>query len=99
AWNALYSSRLDQVDVTPANHETFDAELTLGTLGPMRVARITGGRSSIARTPRHIVHAPGRVFSFILQARGRGVFAQYGHEAPLREGDITLCASAAPPSF
>ncbi len=42
-------------------------------LGPVRVARITCGRSSIARTPRHIVHAPGRVFSFILQARGRGV--------------------------
>jgi AraC-like DNA-binding protein len=99
AWNALYSSRLDQVDVTTANHETFEAELTLGTLGPMRVARITCGRSSFARTPRHIVHAPGRVFSFILQARGRGVFAQYGHEAPLEEGDITLCDSAAPHSY
>ena len=99
AWNALYSSRLDKVDVTPADHETFEAELTLGTLGPMRVARITCGRSSIARTPRHIVHAPGRVFSFILQARGHGVFAQYGHEASLEEGDITLCDSAAPHSF
>lgn len=99
AWNALYSSRLDKVDVTPANHDTFDAELTLGSLGPMRVARITCGRSSIARTPRHIVHAPGRVFSFILQARGRGVFAQYGHEAPLNEGDITLCDSAAPHAY
>lgn len=99
AWNALYSSRLDKVDVTPANQDTFEAELTLGTLGPMRVARITCGRSSIARTPRHIVHAPGRVFSFILQARGRGVFAQYGHEAALEEGDITLCDSAAPHSY
>lgn len=99
AWNVLYSSRLDQVDVTPADHETFDAELALGTLGPMRVARITCGRSSIARTPRHIVHAPGRVFSFILQARGRGVFAQYGHEATLGEGDLTLCDSAAPHAY
>ncbi|MEJ0036119.1 MAG: helix-turn-helix domain-containing protein [Gammaproteobacteria bacterium] len=99
AWNALYSARLDQVDVTPADHDTFDAELTLGNLGPIRVARITCGRSSIARTPRHIVHAPGRVFSFILQARGNGVFAQYGNEASLKEGDITLCDSAAPHSY
>ena len=98
AWAALYSSRLDKVDLTPAD-ENFEAELTLGTLGPMRVARMTCGRSSIARTPRHIVHAPGRAFSFILQARGGGVFAQYGNEAPLREGDITLCDSAAPHSF
>jgi AraC family transcriptional activator of tynA and feaB len=99
AWNALYSSRLENVDVTPADPETFDAQLTLGTLGPIRVARITCTRSSIARTPQHIVHAPGRVFSFILQARGSGVLAQYGHEAPLREGDITLCDSAAPHSY
>jgi len=99
AWNALYSSRLENVDVTPADTETFDAQLTLGTLGPIRVARITSARSSVARTPQHIVHAPGRVFSFILQARGSGVLAQYGHEAPLREGDITLCDSAAPHSY
>ena len=99
AWNALYSSRLENVDVTPADTETFDAQLTLGTLGPIRVARITSARSAIARTPQHIVHAPGRVFSFILQARGSGVLAQYGHEASLREGDITLCDSAAPHSY
>src|SRR4051812_18033451 len=99
AWNALYSSRLENVDVTPADCDTFDAQLTLGTLGPIRVARITSERSSIARTPQHIVHAPGRVFSFILQARGSGVLAQYGHEAFLREGDLTLCDSAAPHSY
>jgi AraC-like DNA-binding protein len=65
----------------------------------MRFARMTCGRSSILRTSRHIVHAPGRVFSFILQAHGSGRFSQYGHEAPLREGDITLCDSAAPHSY
>ena len=99
AWNALYSSRLDRVDVTPADQETFEAELAIATLGPIRLARMTCGRSSIARTARHIVHAPGRIFSFILQARGSGRFSQYGHEAPLREGDITLCDSAAPHSY
>jgi AraC family transcriptional activator of tynA and feaB len=98
AWNALYSSRLEKVDVTPADQDTFDAELTLGTLGPIRLARMVCARSSIVRTPRHIVHAPGRVFSFILQARGSGVLAQYGQEASLRAGDITLCDSAAPHS-
>jgi AraC-like DNA-binding protein len=99
AWAALYSSRLDNVDVTPADQDNFEAELALGTLGPMRLARISCGRSLIARTPRHIVHAPGRVFSFILQAHGSGLLAQYGNEAVLKEGDITLCDSAAPHSY
>ena len=99
AWNALYSSRLDKVDVTPADQDNFEAELALGTLGPMRVVRIICGRSLISRTPRHIVHAPGRMFSFVLQARGSGTFGQYGNEAALKEGDITLCDSAAPHSY
>jgi AraC-like DNA-binding protein len=99
AWNELYSSRLEKADVIPADLERFDAELRLGNLGPVRVARISCGRSSIARTPHHIGHALGRVFSFVLQVRGEGVLAHYGHECVLREGDITLCDSAAPHSY
>jgi AraC-like DNA-binding protein len=99
AWNELYSSRLEKADITPADQERFDAELRLGTLGPVRIARISCGRSSIARTPRHIGHALGRTFSFILQVRGEGLFAHYGHECALRAGDITLCDSSAPHSY
>lgn len=99
AWNELYSSRLEKADVTPADPDRFDAELKLGTLGPVRLARIVCGRSCIARTPQHIGHALGRIFSFILQVRGEGALAHYGHECLLREGDITLCDSAAPYSY
>jgi len=99
AWNELYSSRLEKAEITPADQERFDAELRLGNLGPVRIARISCGRSSIARTPRHIGHALGRTFTFILQMRGEGLFAHYGHECALREGDITLCDSYAPHSY
>jgi AraC-like DNA-binding protein len=98
AWNDLYSSRLDKAELTPADQE-FDAELRLGELGPIRVARLTCGRSSIRRTHRHIAQASGRTYCFILQARGGGVFTHYGHEAGLAEGDLVLCDSAAPYAF
>ena len=99
AWNALYSSRIDDVDLTPADRQAFDAEMRLGTLGPIGVVRMTCGRSSIERAPRHIREKSGRTFTLILQARGMGMFAQYGHESLLQKGDFTLCDSAAPHSY
>src|SRR6186713_2046297 len=99
AWNALYSAHLDKAGVTPADNDNFEAELRLGELGPIRLVRMTCGHSSIARTPRHIGRTLGRVYSLVLQASGSGVFTQYGHEATLSEGDLTLCDSAAPHSY
>jgi AraC-like DNA-binding protein len=98
-WNEIYSSNLDRVELTAADADSFDAELRLGDLGPLRIVRMSCTRSCIDRRPQHIGQAPGRIYSFILQARGTGVFAHYGHETVLREGDFTLCDSAAPHSL
>jgi AraC-like DNA-binding protein len=99
AWNELYSKRLAYVDFTPANQDSFNAELRLSSLGPIRFARMTSDRTSIARTNRHIGRTSGRLYSFMLQSRGSGVFAHCGHEAMLHEGDFTLCDSSAPHSY
>lgn len=99
AWNELYSQRLAYVDFTPANQDSFNAELRLSSLGPIGFARMTADRTSIARTSRHIGRTSGRLYSFMLQSRGSGVFAHCGHEAILHEGDFTLCDSSAPHSY
>jgi len=99
SWNALYSARINAADLTTAEGDTFDAEIRAGDLGPIGVVRMTCGRSFIDRTPRHIVHAADRTYTFILQARGSGVFAHYGHQSTLRDGDFVLCDSAAPHSY
>jgi AraC-like DNA-binding protein len=99
AWNAFYSARIDHVDLTPADREGFEAEIRLGHLGPIGIVRMSCGRSLIDRTSRHIGQAPGRTYTFILQATGSGVFAHYGHESTLHKGDFTLCDSAAPHSY
>ena len=98
-WNELYSSILADVDFTPADRTRFNAELRLGRLGPISMARMTSDRSSIDRTNRHIGRTSRRLFSFVLQARGHGLFSHCGHEAVLDQGDFTLCDSAAPHSL
>ncbi|MEJ0035932.1 MAG: hypothetical protein WDO68_07600 [Gammaproteobacteria bacterium] len=98
-WNELYSSRVEPAEITHAARYTFESELRIGTLGPIRVIRLICGHSSIDRTARHIDSRSARSFTVLLQARGTGLFAQYGHESPLRSGEFSLCDSAAPHSY
>ena len=98
-WNELYSSRVEPADITPVARYAFESELRIGTLGPIRVVRMNCSHSSIDRTSRHIDSRSARSFTVMLQVRGTGMFAQYGHESLLRGGDFSLCDSAAPHSY
>jgi AraC family transcriptional activator of tynA and feaB len=98
AWNELYSTQLERVDLTPADRNDFEAELHLGNLGPLRVVRLCCDNSAIDRTASHIDHAARRAYTLVLQVRGTGTLAQYGNEVSLQEGDMTLYDNAVPHS-
>jgi AraC-like DNA-binding protein len=77
-----------------------EADLCTAIAGPLRMARLDCGPGSLARHMRHSASAAApRTYTFILQTRGRGSFAHYGHQTLLEEGDFTLCDSAAPCSY
>ena len=98
-WNELYSRRFAQVTFNPVDRDDFEAELRVGAVGPIGIARVQSQPTHIERNRTHINHGSGRLFSFLLQARGNGVFTHYGHETHMEEGDFTLCDSAAPHRF
>ncbi len=95
AWNDLYSSRMSRVEFTPSDKQKFDAELSIGRLGPVKLAKLSVDQCSIERTRRHLAQSP-RLYSFLLQASGSNVFYHYGHEAHLSAGDIVLCDTGMP---
>jgi AraC family transcriptional activator of tynA and feaB len=98
-WNDVYSRRFAQVTFNPVDRDGFEAELRMGAVGPIGIARIHSKPTDIERNKSHISRSDGRLFSFLLQARGHGVFTHYGHETPMEEGDFTLCDNAAPHRF
>jgi len=98
AWTDLYSSRMSRVEFTPADQQSFDAELSIRQLGPLKLARLSVDRCSIERTRRHLAQSP-RLYSFLLQAKGSSSFYHFGHEAQLSEGDFVLCDTGMPHSF
>ena len=97
AWNELYCAQLERADLTPGDRD-FEAELHLGNLGPLRVARLCCNSSAIDRTSSHIDQSGRRAYTMVLQVRGSGTLAQYGNEVALQEGDITLYDNAVPHS-
>ncbi|HTV80479.1 MAG TPA: helix-turn-helix domain-containing protein [Steroidobacteraceae bacterium] len=99
AWSDFYSQRIEKVSIAPADQNDFDAQIQIGEFGPLRVMQMSCGRCCIDRAPYHIARASGRVYTLVHQARGRGTFAHYGHEAQLGPGDFTLCHGEAPYAY
>ncbi|MBN8832705.1 MAG: helix-turn-helix domain-containing protein [Sphingomonadales bacterium] len=96
AWNALYASRMSRVGFMPRDQSHFDAELRIGQLGPVKLARLSVDSCSIERSPGHIVHPSPRLYSFMLQTQGQSTFHHCGNEAHLSEGDFVLCDTGQP---
>jgi AraC-like DNA-binding protein len=99
AWNDGYSRRVEKVSFIVADQGEFAAALDIREFGPLRIIQLSCGPCTIDRTPDHVTDANGRVYTFILQARGTGVFVQYGHEAALGPGDFTLCHGETPYTY
>lgn len=95
-WNALYAERFANVTFSPAGAGDFEAELVLGEIGPLGVARIRATPADIERTRAHIERGGARLISFLFVANGAGVFEHNGYTTRLECGDFTLCDNSAP---
>jgi AraC family transcriptional activator of tynA and feaB len=95
-WNSLYSSRFAQVHFNPSDREGFQAELRVGAIGPLGIARVQCASADIERTRAHVTCQTRRLFSFLMVRKGRATFSHYGHDTVLDPGDMTLCDSATP---
>lgn len=99
AWGEIYATRMSQCEFTPGNQNRFDAELRIGRLGPVKLARLTVDRCSVERKQSHIVRNSPRLYNFLLQAEGVSTFYHCGREARLEAGDFVLCDTGLPHYF
>ena len=99
AWGEIYASRMSQCEFTPGDKDRFDAELRIGQLGPVKLARLTVDKCSVERKQSHIVRSSPRLYNFLLQAEGASTFYHCGKEAQLQAGDFVLCDTGLPHYF
>ena len=98
-WNSIYSSRFAQVRFNPVDCDGFEAELRVGAVGPLGLARVQCKPAHIERSRAHVTCSNRRLFSFLVLQTGGSAFSHYGHEIELTAGDITLCDSSTPHSM
>jgi len=99
AWAEIYATRMSQCEFTPRNQSGFDAELRIGQLGPVKLARLTVDRCSVERKQSHIARNSPRMYNFLLQAEGASTFFHCGRESQLEAGDFVLCDTGLPHYF
>jgi AraC-like DNA-binding protein len=99
AWGEIYASRKSQCEFTPGDKDRFDAELRIGQLGPVKLARLTVDKCSVERRQSHIARNAPRLYNFLLQAEGASTFYHCGKEAQLEAGDFVLCDTGLPHYF
>ena len=96
AWGDIYASRMSQVEFTPDDKDKFDAELRIGKIGPVKLARLSVNRCSVERKQIHIARNGQRHYNFLLQAEGASTFYHCGKESELVAGDFVLCDTGLP---
>ncbi len=96
AWSALYATRMSKCEFTPGDKDKFDAELKIGQLGPVKLARLSVDRCSVERKQSHILTNGPRMYNFLLQAEGKSTFYHCGKESELIAGDFVLCDTGLP---
>jgi len=99
AWGEIYATRMSQCEFTPSSQDRFDAELRIGQLGPVKLARLSLDRCSVERKQSHIASNAPRLFNFLLQAEGASTFYHNGRESELEAGDFVLCDTGLPHYF
>src|SRR3546814_1699800 len=87
AWNVLYAKRMSRVGFVPKDQSDFDADLRIGKIGPVKLAKLSVNRCSIERSQADIFYSPQR-YSFLLQVEGQSTLHHYSSEAFLPEGAV-----------
>lgn len=89
-WNTVYGERFAPVNVTPLAEGDFQAELRLGSAGPVDFAHIRSNGCRAERTRAHAAATPDRKFGFLIVMDGVGAVTHRGREAELSAGDVLV---------
>lgn len=82
--------------MTPFDRDTFEAELSFDTLGPVAIMRTISAAATIEHSDKHVRQTGSRRAFLIMPTRGAVRLSCHGRDAVLEEGDCGLSDSFAP---
>lgn len=98
-WNSLHCDLRTPMNIEPGDRRSFEAEFTLGMIGPASIAEHVSLPVTIERTTAHVAQTKEHMFFINLMTEGRSHFTHFGHEILLGAGDFTIASTACPGRF
>lgn len=95
-WSSGYTRRFSSIAARPGDASTFNAELRIGTLGPVTLAGVRSTPTTVERTEALARRETERLFSFIMLVSGSGWASHRGRESRFSAGDVLLTDSTEP---
>jgi AraC-like DNA-binding protein len=84
------------LEITPRNHDTFNAKFSIEQLGIGALIRTFSSAAMIERSPQHIDNVSERHAALLMSVKGVVRLVHGGHDVELAEGDLVLTHSAMP---
>jgi AraC-like DNA-binding protein len=95
-WNDLHCDVFSPLEVRPLDRESFEASLTVESLGPLTLVKTYTTAASIEHTDQHLRRTRDRRAFLLMPIMGRLSSSHYGYDVNLEEGDFALSDSFAP---
>jgi AraC-like DNA-binding protein len=95
-WNDLLCSFFSPLEVSPLVKESFDARVSVDSVGPLIITKTFSSAATLEHTDYHVKRTSERKVFVLMPLEGPVSSQHYGYEGELLEGDIMLSDSFAP---
>lgn len=95
-WASTFAGQVQAMEFRPERPETFTARVAGSELGPVRLARLACGPTTIERGAGQATPKGAPSYVLVQLVRGRGEISHYGNAVTMTQGDFVLCDGSAP---
>jgi AraC-like DNA-binding protein len=85
--------------IEPCDSRRFEAEVSVGMIGPASIAEFVSLPATVERTNEHVARTKEHKYHFNVVVEGRSYLTHCGREIVLEESDFTVASTGSPGRF
>jgi AraC-like DNA-binding protein len=98
-WNSLHCDLHTPMHIEPSDSRRFEADVSVGMIGPANIAEFVSRPATIERTNEHVARTKTHKYHFDVVVEGRSYLTHCGREIVLDESDFALVSTGSPGRF
>lgn len=98
-WNNLHCDLHTPMRIEPCDSHRFEADVSVGMIGPANIAEFVSLPATIERTSEHVARTKDHQYHFDVVVEGRSYLTHCGREVVLDENDFAVASTGSPGRF